>query len=507
MGTLWRIAWRNLGRNRRRTAVTAAAIAFGVALCVATYGLTDGLNDQLVRTVTRLEIGHVQVHDPEYPKRRSMRYTIDQPGPLLAAMDALPDARGAAPRAFAWALVSKGESSNGVEIVGVDPAREPTVTELLAKVSKGETLPMAPTAWPEGRAMTAEEEAWDQAVTRRETEDALAELDALPSIDAAPTAAPDPVPDAAPDAAAPDAAVPDAAPDAAPAAVAGADLRERTIDLVRDISPPPSEPPPVLLGERLAKSLRADVGDEVYLLTSTTDGRTAEEPFRVVGLYRTGDATMDRMRAYVHLADLQRFVHLGGRVHEIAAVAADPELAVALATALREAPAAAGLSVRPWYEVKPMLKRMLDLNDASVGLMLFIIFVVAALGVLNTMLMAVFERTRELGVLMALGLRPWQVRRLVMIETVLLTLFGGAVGTLCGLGLDLYLLEVGWDLTSMTGGFSVAGVTIDPVLRASVELRGLLVPLLAISVVTFLASFYPANRAAKLSPTRAMRTA
>jgi ABC-type lipoprotein release transport system permease subunit len=502
VGTTARIAWRNLGRNRRRTAVTASAIAVGVALCVATYGLTDGLNDQLVDTVTRLELGHVQLHEPEYPKRRALRYAIPDPAAVLAATDALPEARGAAPRAFAWALASKGDTSTGVELVGIDPPRERTVTAFLEKVTEGAPLPDAPTPWPSGREPTAEELAWDRRVTERETAAALDELDALPSLGEG-GAPPAPAPAAA------DAPGPAAGPDRTadrPAAEPGA-LRDQTLELVRDLSPPPAEPPPILLGERLARSLRAGVGDPVWLLTSTRDGRTAEEQFRVAGLYRTGGATMDRMRAYVHLADLQRFVRLGSAVHEIAVRAPDPEEAAPLASALLARPETDGLLVRGWYDVKPMLKRMLDLNDASVGILLFIIFTVAALGVLNTMLMAVFERTRELGVLMALGLRPGQVRGLVVVETVLLTLLGGVVGTAIGLGLDAYLMVYGWDLRSFTGGFSIAGVGVDPVLRAAIEVRGVLVPLLAISIVTFLASFYPAHRASKLSPTEAMRTA
>lgn len=496
MGTMARIAWRNLGRNRRRTAVTASAIAVGVALCVATYGLTDGLNDQLVATVTRLELGHVQVHEPEYPKRRALRYAIPTAAPLLAALGELPPARGAAPRAFAWALLSNDASSTGIEVVGIDPARERGVTGFLDKVTVGAALPDTPTRWPEGRELTAEERAWDRAVTERKTAEALDELEALPALGEAGAAADGP-------------AVGGAAPGSgtgtgSETAPAVGDLRQETLDLVRDLSPPPAEPPPVLLGERLARSVKAEVGDLVWLLTSTRDGLTAEERFRVVGLYRTGSPTMDRMRAYVHLGDLQRFVRLGAAVHEIAVVAPDPELAGPLAAAIAALPAAEGLLVRPWSDVRPMLKRMLDLNDASVWLLLIIIFVVAALGVLNTMLMAVFERTRELGVLMALGLRPGQVRRLIVVETVFLTLLGGAAGTAIGLALDAYLLVWGWDLRSITGGFSVAGVTVDPVLHAAIEVRGVVVPLLAISVVTFLASFYPAHRAAKLSPTQAM---
>ena len=485
MGTLLRIAWRNLGRNLRRTVITASTIAFGVALCVATYGLTDGLNAQLIHSATKLDLGHVQIHHPEYPKRRLMRYTLEDGEALMAAASEVKAVTGATPRVYAWALLSHTGTSTGVELVGVDPAREPAVTELFESLEDGEPLPVAATPWPQGREMTAAERAWDEKETERATDAALDELDALAPLDGGAEPAPGtPAPGS------------EAAP-AKRAAGAGA--------LLRELSPPPEFPPPILLGDKLATAVGVKRGDFVYALSGSVDGLSVEERFEVVGIFHTGTASLDRTRAYVHLADLQRFVRLGARFHEVALSVERPVEAGVAAAGIAAMSVAEGKLVRSWDRVRPMLKRMLDLNDASVGVMLVIVFLVAALGVLNTMVMAIFERTRELGVIIALGLRPGQVLRLVIYETVLLTIAGGIVGTVAGLAMDGYLMWYGWDLSSMTGGVSLGGVGVDPVLRAAITAKGLVIPLLAMSIVGFLASFYPARRASKLEPTEAMR--
>ncbi len=154
----------------------------------------------------------------------------------------------------------------------------------------------------------------------------------------------------------------------------------------------------------------------------------------------------------MNLADLQRLVHLDGKPHEIAVVLqraeAAPEFAKQLGAQLNKRP----VLVRAWNQIRPDLEKMMVLNDVSTGLMVFIIFIVATLGVINTMLMAVFERTREFGVLKAIGMSGYRIVTLVVTETVVLVLAASAVGTLLGLGLDLYMVHYGVDLREMTVG-------------------------------------------------------
>ncbi len=149
--------------------------------------------------------------------------------------------------------------------------------------------------------------------------------------------------------------------------------------------------------------------------------------------------------------------------------------------------------------------RMLDLNRAGSSLLAVIVFVVASLGVVNTMLMAVLERTRELGVLKAIGMSAGRIFAMVVAEAVLLSIGGAIVGVVVGIGLDLFLVEHGIDLRLLTSGISFAGVGMDPVVRGAITVSGVLEPVVVLAVVCVVAAIYPAARAARLPPAIGMR--
>jgi ABC-type antimicrobial peptide transport system permease subunit len=137
--------------------------------------------------------------------------------------------------------------------------------------------------------------------------------------------------------------------------------------------------------------------------------------------------------------------------------------------------------------------------------MLFIIFALAALTVMNTMLMAVWERTREFGVLKSLGMRPRQVFGLIVLETLALSLIAVAVGGGGGVLLNHWAVVDGIDLSRWTGGFTYQGTFIDPVWRAAHTVKAILVPIIMVQLVCVLVSLYPALRAGRLKPVVAMR--
>lgn len=504
-GTL-RIAWRNLGRNRRRTFITGLALAIGTTLSVAAYGWVDGLVSQLFHSLTRLDLGHVQVHHPDYPRTRSSEHAIKSPDTALATARGIDAVDGVAPRVYAFALVSSQGKSLGVELAGVDPAAEPRVTVMHEKVKEGRYLDITPTPWPRGRTLTQEELARDNALTEEQEKDVLEELEALeelgtesnaPGQTPGPDAAQTPKPDTT------SAQKPDAAQ--AP----GSDAAAFTRELALAQSPPPERPPRVLVGASLARILDVGVGDRLHATTQTTDGQNEEVFVEIGGIFRTGTAQLDRSRMYMHIADLQRFIHLYDQVHEIALVARKAEDADAAARQLHQALDAVGgeqaLLVRSWKEIRPDMHRMLEVSRSSSVIMIFIIFFVATLGVVNTMLMAVFERTRELGVLKAIGMSGGRIVLLIVTETLFLVLISAAVGTLLGLGLDLYMVEHGIDLSSVTGGLSIGRVGIDPVIHGAITPRGVILPTVLLSVMCFVASLYPAIRAARLRPAVGMR--
>ena len=148
---------------------------------------------------------------------------------------------------------------------------------------------------------------------------------------------------------------------------------------------------------------------------------------------------------------------------------------------------------------------MLKMNDVSSIIMVSIILFVAALGVVNTMLMAVFERTRELGVLKAIGMSPLAIVRMMMAETFLLILLGGFIGLFFGLSLDVYLVLEGLDLTDSTEGMTIGNVGINPVIYGVITPAGVILPMVILLSITMVASLYPAIRAARMQPAIGMR--
>ncbi len=485
MAAILRLAWRNLGRNRRRTIITGIALAVGVSLSVAAYGLTDGMTAELLRALTRYDLGHVQVHQKDYPRTRDIKDTIHDPQVVLDTARALPQVTGAGPRLYAYGLLGHGAKSLGAELVGVDPTNEVKVTTLDQQRVAGSYLDAEPTPWPRGRALTPEERETDQALTRAAEDEAMAEIDALGSDDEQDQGGGS---EGSPD---------DAGPNAA----------EKTLtrDLADIISPPPERPPRVFVGVTLAKILGVKVGDRIHATAPTADGMTEQVYLEVAGIYKTSTAVFDRARIYMHIVDLQRLTHLYGQVHEVAMVCTSPELADGTAAALQRKLDDPELLVRSWSQIRPDIKQMITMTNYSMVVMIFIIFVVATLGVVNTMLMAVFERTRELGMLKAIGMSGGRIIWLIVTETLILVIVASLVGTGLGLGMDLWMVKNGIDLSAVTGGFSIGGIGLSPVFHGAITTQGLVMPTLVLSITCFIASFYPAARAARLAPAVGMR--
>lgn len=263
-----------------------------------------------------------------------------------------------------------------------------------------------------------------------------------------------------------------------------------------------------VVGVDLARDLEVGVGDELVLVGQDAVGGMANELFTVVGLVRSGQTGMDRSGVWLHKDDLQTFLAREGQLHEVL-IAGD---SLAGADQLRDAvlaattaPTPAPLLVRTWEEADPLAAQMMGMQDASAAITLSIVLSVAGLGILNTMLMSVFERMREFGVLRALGLSPRQLVVLVLTESLLLATVATGFGLVMGGGLDALLVTHGIEFSVDGKGLSFAGVTLDPVIKGVVRPQGIVLTVVAVYTVTLVAAVWPALRAARLEPVAAMR--
>lgn len=483
-----KLAWRNLWRNRRRTLITGTALVIGMGMCIMTYGYMDGLNNDILHALTRLDLGDVQITNPEYPAEHLLKYTLPDPAAILNRVKDFPGVLSASPRVYAYGLASHVTKSLAVQLVGVDPSSEPSVTEMNRETVAGTYLDPQPTPWPEGRALTHEEKRQDAAMTADAEKSALDEISGLSPMGSSSRP--------------PSRHTIRQGPPVRSAAPSAGQWTQR---ILGQLDPPPASPPPVFIGATLAKLLGVHAGDKMYILTQTLGGSSSEVQFRVIGIFRTGTELYDRGRVYMNIRDLQRFLHLGSGIHQIVLRVSSPDKAYLLAGQLKHLLPDKDVLVRSWDTIRPDIKGMLGLNDASSAIMIFIIFVVASLGVVNTMLMSVLERTREFGMLKAIGMSGSHIILMVLLETLFLSILSSLAGTALGLGLDLYMAVYGLNLSSLIGEISFGGMGVSPVVHAVVTARGLIMPVVVLVFLCFAAAFYPAARAARVRPVKAMR--
>lgn len=266
----------------------------------------------------------------------------------------------------------------------------------------------------------------------------------------------------------------------------------------------PDEKNGALLGTGLARRLGVVPGDQLVFVTQAADGSIGNDLLRVDGIFATGDQEHDNALVLVPLGWLQQLLVLPGRLHEIAVRIDEPLQAAAFSRQLaRKLPAR--MEVLDWGALLPEMREVVASFDVSRMIIVTILYFATGLGILNTFFMSVMERTHEFGVLMAIGMRPGQVRLLVLLETLVMGILALLCGAAIGILLSLYMQQVGIDLSGSLTPITYAGGTILPRLHAVLEVGNVLLPSLALLLVCLLAGFLPANRAARMQPVVAIR--
>lgn len=257
----------------------------------------------------------------------------------------------------------------------------------------------------------------------------------------------------------------------------------------------------ILIGDELAQSLRVGPGGTLTLLAQDPSGLPVSRRFTVGGIYRTELASFNRSRIFLPLATAQRFLHADGMVTEIAALnGRDGE--ERLAARLREVLPAATYQVRSWREIAPDLSQLIEMNDATMRLLILIVFAIVALGITNTMTMTVFERFRELGVLTAIGTPPAGILSMIALESLFIGVVAALFGSLAGIGACAWLARYGLDMAHFTSANQYFAMT--HVIKACL-LPGDLLAANGVTLATaFLAGLYPAWKAARLEPVKAI---
>jgi ABC-type lipoprotein release transport system permease subunit len=255
----------------------------------------------------------------------------------------------------------------------------------------------------------------------------------------------------------------------------------------------------LLLGRKLAERLETGLGKRVVIMSQGKGSTIADRGFRVVGIFDADIETMETAFVFTGLHTTQRLLGIGDRISEIALKAPRYDHLEALLADLRAA--APGQEVLPWLELEPLLKVMLKVTDGFMYIWYVVVFLAMSFGLINTLLMAVFERTREIGLLMALGMRPAAILVQVLLESVLLLVLGLLLGNVLT-GLTLWGLHDGIDLSRFAEGLAMLGYS--PVIYPALIPRDAVMANVIVVVLGIAASLYPAWRAARTVPVEAL---
>lgn len=256
----------------------------------------------------------------------------------------------------------------------------------------------------------------------------------------------------------------------------------------------------VLIGEKLASDLGLGAGSNISLLVNTSDGETDEDIFIVRGVFDTGAVSYDAGTVYMPLPKAQAITNAGDRISAVILLTENAEMADPVAVALR----GPGRSVVTWKDMNTLILSAIEQGNYFYIMIYGIVILIVAVLIANTLLMSVFERTRELGILAALGLKGHQIVTMILLEAATLALMGVLGGLVIGVLVVWYLsfngLYIGDDIASMVQGFAYPSTFYAKI--APVDFLALSLAMLGI---VLLAALYPAIFAARLEPVAALK--
>lgn len=268
----------------------------------------------------------------------------------------------------------------------------------------------------------------------------------------------------------------------------------------------PKDSRQILLGRKLQRLLKVRLGDKVVVLTQGIDGSIGNEMFQVAGIFDT-QSEMDKSLAFIRIAEARQLLSLPpDAVHQISVLLNGAEEIAPVQRQFLADFRGKPLGILAWHQLQRHLVAMIELNRAVNRILMAIILIIAALGIVNSILMGILERTKEFGVMMAIGTTRTEVIGMVVTETFLMGAVGVLVGNILGVMLTLYFNRVGFDLSWLTDQrLVINGTIIDTVSYPTVNWRHSGFITSAILLVSILIAIVPVRHIARLNPIKALR--
>ncbi|PIQ08203.1 MAG: ABC transporter permease [Ignavibacteriales bacterium CG18_big_fil_WC_8_21_14_2_50_31_20] len=265
---------------------------------------------------------------------------------------------------------------------------------------------------------------------------------------------------------------------------------------------------PIVVGEKLAEKLKVKIGSKIVITIQNINGEIAYSAFRIAGIYKTHNSNFDLMNVFVTQQDLTNIIGINpNSATEIAVLLNHNQLTKSVSEEIKKMfnseISQKILVVRTWEEISPVLKMLNEMTIQYSMIFVIIILVALSFGIINTMLMAIMERVREIGMLMAIGMSKVKVFFMITLETVFLSITGGVLG----LSISWILVEImgisGIDLSSIADGLNSMGYSSYVYPELDLIYYGLIGLLVVVTAI--FASIMPARKALKFNPAQAVR--
>ncbi|MFH0759342.1 MAG: FtsX-like permease family protein [Bacteroidota bacterium] len=473
---IWKTAWKNVWRNKVRSLVVIISVTIGIFGGVFAVAVMNGAIAQRVDAALNQEISHIHINDKAFRDNYDVKLTIPNGEQILKEIEDSPGVSAVTPRIQITGMASTAAKSAGVQIIGIDPDREKEVLKLYET-----TIPGTGDYFEsESSGLTAyigQELAKELNIIRYMVdEDVLATLSEKE------------VPGEVLNKLSPFAGLRFKNEKTFKRELKGTFTRKEQNDYGKSILD-------------AAWSFRKR--SKMTLTFLDKDQVQTGAVFRIAGIYDLRNSMFEMSQVFVKYEDLLPLTGMApGEFHQLVVrvdnLEATEEITAAMKDKLPE------LEVMNWKEIQPDLAMMTDMVQQFYAIFMVIILAALAFGIVNTMLMVVLERTKELGMLTAIGMNKKRVFSMIMLESVFLSLVGGVVGMIISQVLIVMTSKNGINFSSYQEGLEALGYTshIYPV----ISMPFFITVTILIILTGILSSIYPALKALKLDPAEALRT-
>jgi len=258
----------------------------------------------------------------------------------------------------------------------------------------------------------------------------------------------------------------------------------------------------IIIGKALADKFNTKLGRKLVLMSQDTKGDIASRAFRITGIFRAEMEATEKQFVFVTITAAQKMLKLGNEISEVSILLADYKAADVVADSLRGTLSSGSYDVQTWRELLPLVTAVLKIYDWFIYLWFLVIFIAMGFGIVNTILMAVFERIREFGLLKALGMKPWWIVKEVLTESFFLLILGMVAGNALGFLSVFALAGTGIDLSALSEGLEFAGMS--RIIYPVIVIKDIVAANLVVLILGLVVSAYPAVKAARFTPVKAM---